>query len=408
MPTDFAIRPPEVNSALMYAGPGARSLQFAAASWEGLATDLQSTAASYRSVISVLSGLQWQGPSSAAMMAAVMPYVEWLNTTAAQVEQTATQAAAAVVAFERAFAMTVPPPVVAANRAELAALIATNFFGQNSAAIAATEALYAEMWARDAAAMHMYEVTSAAATALTPFTSPPQTANSAGVAAQSVAVTQATAAAGTDGVIGATLRSILNAIEALILPLAPELVPAFDAGEQALNGLQSLPDLVANDFTVLDGVFAYYATFNSVDTVVSMGTDLISAEKDLGILPDLGVPSVPAAAPELLGSLNSIANTISGGGLRAGLGVFGGDVSAAARSAGSIGQLSVPPAWAKPVVTVSQAFEATPLTTLPAGDAAGVGAPGIPGLAVTAPARSGVLPRYGVRPTVMSHPLSGG
>ncbi len=43
-----------------------------------------------------------------------------------------------------AFAMTVPPPVIAANRAELMALVATNFLGQNTPAIAATEAQYGE------------------------------------------------------------------------------------------------------------------------------------------------------------------------------------------------------------------------------------------------------------------------
>ena len=48
--------------------------------------------------------------------------------------------------------MTVPPPVIAANRVLLMTLIATNFFGQNTPAIAATDAQYMEMWAQDAAA----------------------------------------------------------------------------------------------------------------------------------------------------------------------------------------------------------------------------------------------------------------
>ena len=52
--------------------------------------------------------------------------------------------------------MTVPPPVIAANRAQLMALIATNFFGQNTPAIAATEAHYSEMWVQDATAMYGY------------------------------------------------------------------------------------------------------------------------------------------------------------------------------------------------------------------------------------------------------------
>jgi PPE-repeat protein len=71
------------------------------------------------------------------------------------------------------FFPTVPPPVIAANRALLAALVATNIVGQNTPAIATTEAQYAEMWAQDASAMYGYAGSSAAATQLTPFTSPP-------------------------------------------------------------------------------------------------------------------------------------------------------------------------------------------------------------------------------------------
>ncbi|WP_236725966.1 PPE family protein, partial [Mycobacterium avium] len=66
----------------------------------------------------------------------------------------------------------VPPHVVAANRIQLATLIATNFFGQNAPAIAATESCYAEMWSQDATAMYGYAAASSAATTLTPFTHP--------------------------------------------------------------------------------------------------------------------------------------------------------------------------------------------------------------------------------------------
>lgn len=62
----------------------------------------------------------------------------------------------AAAAFEAAFAETVPPPVIAANRALLAQLIATNFLGRNTPAITAIESQYAEMWAQDAAAMSGY------------------------------------------------------------------------------------------------------------------------------------------------------------------------------------------------------------------------------------------------------------
>jgi PPE-repeat protein len=187
---DFAMLPPEVNSGRMYAGPGSGPMLAAASAWDGLAAELQSTAASYGSVISELSGGPWLGPSSASMTAAAAPYLEWMTTSAAQAEQTAAQAKAAAAAYDAAFAMTVPPSLIAANRSLLMTLIATNIFGQNTMAIAATEADYAEMWAQDAAAMYGYAGSSSAASTLTPFTPPPPTINPAGVAGQAAAAGQ--------------------------------------------------------------------------------------------------------------------------------------------------------------------------------------------------------------------------
>ena len=140
-----------------------------------------------------LTSSPWIGPTSLTMTAAVTPYINWLSTTAAQAEETASQARAAVSAYEAAFAMTVPPPAIEANRALLMTLIATNFFGQNTPAIMATEALYMEMWAQDAAAMYGYAGASAAASQVTPFATPPQTTSQAGTNGQDAAVAQAAA-----------------------------------------------------------------------------------------------------------------------------------------------------------------------------------------------------------------------
>src|SRR3984893_16452828 len=121
----------------MYAGPGAVPLLAPAAAWDVVAAQLRLTAASYASEISGRAA-GWLGPSSAAMAAAAAPYTAWMSTTATQAEQTAAQAGAAAPAYEAAFAATVPPPVIAANRSLLMALIATNFLGQNTPAITAT------------------------------------------------------------------------------------------------------------------------------------------------------------------------------------------------------------------------------------------------------------------------------
>ena len=153
---DYGAIPPEINSARMYAGPGSDSMLAAATAWNGLATELQSAASSYESVITGLTDDSWTGPSSMAMEGAATPYVTWLNAVAAQAEQTASQANAAAAAYQSAFAMTVPPALITANRIQLASLMATNVFGQNTTAIAANEAQYGEMWAQDAAAMYGY------------------------------------------------------------------------------------------------------------------------------------------------------------------------------------------------------------------------------------------------------------
>ena len=172
---DFAALPPEVNSGRMYAGPGSGPMITAAASWDSLATEVSSAAGDYGSVISGLTSGPWRGPASASMVAAAAPYVSWMNATAAQAEQAADQAKAAASAYETAFAATVPPPVIVANRTLLTSLVATNILGQNTPAIATTEAHYAEMWAQDAAAMYGYAGSSAAASTLTPFAQAPAT-----------------------------------------------------------------------------------------------------------------------------------------------------------------------------------------------------------------------------------------
>jgi PPE-repeat protein len=122
---DYGLRPPEVNSGLMYAGPGAGPLLAAAAAWDAVGAQLESAAAGYSSSLTALTGLSWFGPSSMAMSAAAAPYVAWLQAVAAQAGVTAAQAYAAGAAYEAAFLMTVPPPMIAANRAQLMALIAT-------------------------------------------------------------------------------------------------------------------------------------------------------------------------------------------------------------------------------------------------------------------------------------------
>lgn len=151
----FSIFPPEFNTELVYTARGSGQLSLAASAWDVLAAGLCSSADSLLPAISALIA-NWPGPSVLQIAGAVAQYASWLNATAAQVSDVAAKAVAAADALETAFAMTVPPPVIEANRAWFRKLATKNLLGQDSPAVAATEAHYLEMWAQDAATMNGY------------------------------------------------------------------------------------------------------------------------------------------------------------------------------------------------------------------------------------------------------------
>ena len=343
---DFGALPPEINSGRMYSGPGCESMLAAAAAWDGLADDLHFTAGSYQSVIWDLTGAAWLGPSSASMAAAVAPYIEWMTTTAALCDQTASNARAAAAAYEAAFAITVPPPMVAANRAQLMALIATNILGQNTPAIAATEAAYGEMWAQDAGAMYEYAAASAAASALPPFTSPPPTTNPAGVAGQVAAVAHASATSagtGTQTIMSTgsqLLSAVPNALQGLALPLP--------AAAQLLSLLSPVNLTVASASTAITstGMAGSYAGLG-----YAVHYDPEGASKMDAILERLG--AVPGGSGALASSSSADLGAGSGAApvLSAGLG-----------RASSIGALSVPPSWAAATPPIRHVAVAWPNT----------------------------------------------
>jgi PPE-repeat protein len=164
----FLTSPPEIISSLLYSGPGAAPMLAAAASWDGLATELGSAAQSFSSVTSGLAGQAWQGPASAAMTQTAARYASYLTQAATQAQAASAQAQAVASAFESTMAASVHPAFVAANRNGLVQLVVSNLFGQNAPAIAAVEADYEQMWARDVAAMVGYHGGASAAAAQLP------------------------------------------------------------------------------------------------------------------------------------------------------------------------------------------------------------------------------------------------
>ncbi len=384
---DFAAIPPEINSALMYAGAGAGPMLAAATAWDQLAAELHLHAVSYRSVISGLTTGSWQGPASASMAAAAAPYLTWMTATAAQCEQVANQATAAVSAYESAFSMTVPPPVIAANRAQLMALVATNVLGQNTPAIMATEAQYGEMWAQDAAAMFGYAGTSAAAATLMPFTPPQPNSNPAALAGHAAVLghTAGAAAASHAQTMASSLSSASQAVQGLASPTsASGLSPmatgsatsvassAATAPTGALTGLTGASTKGAatgagtssTAASTLGGLSGLLGTGTSssgdaaglASDVAGVGADGVGLGADAGGLGTdfAGVGLDFLGADELtesggLGTLGNLGglNPFGGaGGLAPFSGVDGAGAAAGLGQAGSIGALSVPQTWA--------------------------------------------------------------
>ncbi|RAU89734.1 hypothetical protein DQP58_25870 [Mycobacterium colombiense] len=415
---DFGAFPPEINSGRMYAGPGSGPLMAAAAAWDGLGAELGSAASGYTSVISELIQAPWVGPASASMLSAVTPYVSWLSVLAAQAEETAGQARAAAAAFEAAFAMTVPPPVIAANRVLLATLVATNFFGQNTPAIAATEAQYMEMWAQDAAAMYGYAAASLAASQLTPLTSPPNTTTPEADSNQAAAVAQAVAEPA-----GNTAQTTSQ----LATPQA--LTATTQAVTQASTTTASQPGPFTWLQNLIDGFLQYglpTPTNNYAGLNTGMYGTLLKQTTGLAYFSN-GITSFWSSIAQQLISGPGGSTAGAGGAwyptpqfASLGLGNLGGVGHVSAISAGTgqaarVGMLSVPQHWATLTSSVTPAAlseEATPIEAAAAGGANSPANGLLRGMPVGSVGRrgaaAGYVNKYGFRYSVLTRPPSAG
>ena len=370
---DFGALPPEINSGRMYVGPGSAPMLAAAAAWDELAAELQSAASSYGSTIEGLVVGRWTGPSSIAMAAAAAPYVTWINATGAQAEQAATQAKIAAGAYETAFAATVPPPVIAANRALLMALIATNFLGQNTPAIAATEAHYMEMWAQDAAAMYAYAGSSSTASQLTPFTEPPQTTNTSAAPMQTAAVSQSSTLSGSNTAtqLSQLITSVPNALQSLATTTTTTNTTAATAASTGLS-LPPVPAALTNWNTIMSTIASGPYSLQGLSSIpggpfLSFGQVYAYAQNGQA-LQAFGAPAKPIS-----GALAPLASEMAPHLSSAGLG--GGPVSGAMGRAALVGSMSVPQGWthAAPAIRTLASVLPTNLAAAPAASLAGEG-----------------------------------
>jgi PPE-repeat protein len=417
---DFAALPPEINSGLMYTGPGSAPMMAAATAWDNLAVEMYSATSNYGSVIANLTNGPWRGTASASMAAAASPYVSWMSATAAQAEQAAGQAKAAASAYETAFALTVPPSVIVANRTLLASLISTNILGQNTPAIAAAEAHYAEMWAQDAAAMYGYAGSSAAASTLTPFAQAPATTTTTGAAAQAATVAQAT---GTGA--QTTLSQLVATVPAALQGLSS---PATSTSSASESGLMSLLDFLTgngsgtglsaifNDLFSSSGLGLNSSIWNTIfSSGFYMPGNWIGTLSEIPGLLGAGTAAdgAAAAAGDAAGGAAAAAEGLGGGAVAVptgGLGGVGGAVSGALGRATPLGALAVPPSWnaiAPATSSVGASLGLLGGASLGAPPAV-PGMPGPPGANAAANSFSGTTPKYGFRPTVMAHSPAAG
>jgi PPE-repeat protein len=418
---DFGALPPEINSGRIYSGPGSEPMMVAAAAWDELAAELGTASSNYSSVIDELTSGPWVGPTSASMVSAVTPYVTWLGALATQAEETASQARAAAAAFEAVFAMTVPPPVVTANRVLLMTLIATNFFGQNLPAIAATEAQYAEMWAQDAMAMYSYAGASATAASVTRFTSPPNTTTPDGESEQFAAVTQATStpASNTSQTVASAVSEISQTTGAYQIPTSLaqlEQIWPFNILYNTINNFQQfgLPSLANNWAQLASGQYTAVIK-QTLQAYFGVGIGSFGFQIGQQTFNGLGTTAgsgawypTPQFAGLHLGALG--VGEHSGGGITGTL-----------ASSSKIGGLSVPSGWMSSTGTLeesaTQAMEVNTVAAVkPGGGFGGVAEPGGNGILQGMPMagsgrRAGATAftnKYGFKRSVLARPPSAG
>jgi PPE-repeat protein len=257
--------------------------------------------------------------------------------------------------------MTVSPAVIAANRTLLMALIATNLLGQNTAAIAATEAQYMEMWAQDAAAMYGYAGQSATASALTPFVPAPNTTNAAGLVGQAAAIAHSAAnsvGTGAQNVVSTSsqlLSAVPTALQGLAQPAQSGILDAL--GFTSLQSFLALGNLVA--------------PYNVAATTVNMGINATHHAH----WPSVGAADgaeLAGASPVPIGAVSSGAGALSAS--PAGLG--GSAVSASTGQANVVGRLSVPPGWAVAAPEIRMVASVLPMASASAASAALTGTSG--------------------------------
>jgi PPE-repeat protein len=307
--------------------------------------------------------------------------------------------------------------VIVANRVLLATLVATNFFGQNTPAIMATEAQYMEMWAQDAAAMYGYAASSAAAAVLTPYQAPPNTSTPDAPAEQAAAVAQATSQPA-----GNSAQTAAQAVQAASIPQTLQQLAL-----QQLNGSQfttwpfSMLQSQLKDLLTYGPPSPSNNWFGITPPLYNAGRQTLQAYFGVGIGNfgwSMGQQLTFGPGGATAGAGGAWFPTPQFGGLHLGaVGGLGGvhpagAVSASTGAAGRVGMLSVPANWTTPTSEAAVTLTAAEETPVQAGANAVPGNAILRGMPMGGVGRRtagyGYTNKYGFRYSVLTRPPSAG
>ena len=303
---------------MIFGGAGSGPLLTAASAWDWLASDLATSASSFQSVVAGLASAVWTGPASLSMAAAAAPYVMWLTAAAGQAEAAANQARAAAAAYEAARTATVLPASVAANRVSLVTLVATNFLGQNTPAIAMNELEYFEMWAQDVAAMVGYHVGVTSAATILPSFSLPQ-----------LSLT------GLPGLMSSAVSEVTAAVSSAAAPLVTGAGTAVSGVVTEASGLASAIPLSSVESFAQIAMYPASMAMSPIMMAVQAATQSTNAAGMAASAAGAGLVDAPKLVDPAAGAMKGLG----------GMGGMGAGMSAGLGQARLVGAMSVPQTW---------------------------------------------------------------
>jgi PPE-repeat protein len=337
---DSALNPPQVNYYQHAAGDQAASAAACAAAHQAAAAMLTAEIATMTTSTSTTAAVGWQGAGGAAMTMTAQAFAAILGTAVAWFEEAVVQATAIVDAWHLAKTTMVPGPVSDQNLVDTEALVATNFIGQNSPAIAALVAEYDRQWIHNAAIASSFQSVVAAAVGVL-ATPPPFAPMAPNPAAALAALANAGAQTGVQGALQASSQSMQQASTAA--------VPASEAASAPADALSAMgsPLAMMGQFSSMTGMLG------QAPQMLGQAPQMLGqfAQMPMGLLGPLsssmgGLGGAPSAGPltGTPGASPGMAALSGGGGGGGGVGAGGSGVVPTSSYTRPVGSFSTPTA----------------------------------------------------------------